>query len=314
MRPIGTLDDRREAELLGDYLLTLGVRNEVREGRQGWIVWVLHDDDMERGIAEFEAFQNNPEHERYRNVKREAAGIRRDAERTNKKRMSNIISLRQGWFAQTTAASRGLANRARKTGKVAGVMILLSVLVALFTQLGEDHNAFLDALFLAPVADLLLGGSSTGLSRVMHGEVWRLFTPMFIHFGLLHIAFNMYWLHYLGSHIEEHKGALKMIGIVLATAVGSNLAQYWWTGPYSGGMSGVNYGLFGYVWMKALFAPGEDLAIQKTTVYVLVAWLFICMTGWVGPIGNAAHVAGLVIGMLLGGWPVLLRKLRQKNI
>ena len=58
------------------------------------------------------------------------------------------------------------------------------------------------------------------------------------------------------------------------------------------------YALFGYVWFKGLLQPGEHMSVGPNTVLIMIAWLFFCMTGWLGPIGNAAHVTGLVVGIL----------------
>jgi GlpG protein len=138
------------------------------------------------------------------------------------------------------------------------------------------------------------------LTEIREGQVWRLVTPIFVHWGILHLLFNMFWLRDLGSLIEHRKGALWLAVLVLVSAVISNVAQYLANGPGAGGMSGVIYALFGYVWMKDRYAPEEGLNLfPHTTVYMLV-WLAICFTGMVGPVGNTAHVTGLLIGMAFG--------------
>jgi len=79
--------------------------------------------------------------------------------------------------------------------------------------------------------------------------------------------------------------------------------------PLFGGMSGVLYGLFGYAWMKSRFEPGLGLWVDQGTVVILIAWFFLCMTGLVGPIANAAHAGGLVSGLVIGVAPTLWRRL-----
>ena len=72
-----------------------------------------------------------------------------------------------------------------------------------------------------------------------------------------------------------------------------------------GGMSGVIYGLLGYIWIRNLLAPHPLIALPKELIIFMIGWLFVCMTGildvllGVG-IANAAHATGLLIGMLLG--------------
>jgi len=306
MRAVATIEDKDHAQRFGDYLVAQEIPNEVQQAAQGWVVWVIDEDDIERARQEFEAFQADPDAERYRDVAAVATKLRRDAERDRERRAKNIITPRHTW-----ASARGILGRAANTGIVTGVLILISIVVALATALGNSHNALLDALLIAPVRLTPLTVEWDGLDAVRSGQLWRLVTPIFIHFGFIHILFNMWWLRDLGSHIEEHKGRLVMIVLVLVSAGVSNLAQYFWSGPYGGGMSGVIYALFGYVWMKARLEPWEGLTVSQSTVYVLIGWLFLCMTGVMGPIGNAAHVAGLVVGVVLGAAGHFLRKLRR---
>ncbi len=130
----------------------------------------------------------------------------------------------------------------------------------------------------------------------------------------------MMWLYQLGGLIELRKGKWKMAGLVLASAIVSNFAEYFWElyrmGPdhYAGfgGMSGVVYALFGYVWMKSDYDHESDMKLPSNTIIYMVLWLFFCMSGAIGPIANAAHVAGLVAGMLIGVMPHLWNDLRGR--
>src|SRR5262249_60151130 len=99
---------------------------------------------------------------------------------------------------------------------------------------------------------------------------------------------------------------------VLIPAVSSNVAQFEYSGtPLFGGMSGVVYGLFGYIWMKSRFDPSAGLYMDPRNSIIMIVWLFLCMTGAVGHIANAAHVAGVIVGIGVGYAPIAWRKLRR---
>jgi len=144
------------------------------------------------------------------------------------------------------------------------------------------------------------------------GEYWRLLSPIFLHFGALHLAFNMLWLWELGRRVELARGRLTLAGIILITGAGGNIAQYLIGGSVMfGGMSGVIYGLLGYAWMWNRFSGVPGLELQRGVLIFMLAWLFICMSGFVeaigfGAVANSAHTAGLVLGMLLGAVAALL--------
>ena len=144
-----------------------------------------------------------------------------------------------------------------------------------------------------------------GLEAVRRGEVWRLVTPIFLHFGPLHLLGNMMWLYYLGTVIEVRRGTLWLAVLVFGSAIVSNLGQYYIEGPsFFGGMSGVVYALFGYVWMKTIYHPMDGLFIDSRNVNLMLLWFVLCTTGAVGPIANGAHGVGLVVGILLGLSPL----------
>jgi GlpG protein len=169
------------------------------------------------------------------------------------------------------------------------------------------------ALSFAASLPLLLGGGNSvvplliatpgtpGFSEILGGEVWRLITPIFVHFGFLHILFNMMWLWDLGRSIESLKGRA-FLGLFVALAgIGSNIAQYAITGsPLFGGMSGVVYALLGYVWMQGRYNPRFGIALHQQTVIMMLAWYVLCWTGILGPIANWAHTGGLLVGVAWG--------------
>jgi GlpG protein len=64
-------------------------------------------------------------------------------------------------------------------------------------------------------------------------------------------------------------------------------------------MSGVVYGLFGYIWMKGKFDPGDGLMLHSTTIMVMLFWFVFCFFGSLN-IANGAHAGGLAVGTLWG--------------
>lgn len=308
MRQIGSIDDEIDARRFGAYLLTQGVKNSVEEGNGGgWAVWVEDDDHLDRGRAELDAFRTNRADPRYDTAVGEAERVRRAEERAEQRRRKQFVDVRTRW-GQPSQLAR----------PVTISLVALSVLAAVGTRLGFEETALTNQLRFVPwipVTEEL--GRWTPLDATLRsGQVWRLVAPIFLHFGPIHLIFNMFWLLDLGSMIETRRGSLFLLVFVLATAVVSNLAEYLFP-PLAGnfgGMSGVVYGLFGYVWIKGRFQPHLGLGVTKETVTVMLAWLAFCMVGEdiIGPVANVAHVVGLLSGVAFAYIPYALKRLRRR--
>lgn len=190
-----------------------------------------------------------------------------------------------------------------KYNRVTATLITLSIMVALISKFGSDFQ-LLHILFISEYRQ--------GLPEILHGQLWRLFTPIIIHFGIMHILFNMLWLYQLGSAVEQRQNRKRMMILVIVISVLSNLAQFFWSGPIFGGMSGVVYGLLGYVWAQGKFNPGAGISLNQSTTLMMLIWFVVCWMGLVGNIANMAHTIGLVCGVILGLFysPQLLRKLK----
>ncbi len=139
-----------------------------------------------------------------------------------------------------------------------------------------------------------------------NSQYWRLVTPVFLHFGWLHIVFNSLWLWDLGGKLEQVLGRFNMLMLFLFIAVVSNVSQFAFGGAVLfGGMSGVVYGLLGFSWMAPLLQPIWRIQPSSAIMLFMVGWLVLCMVGVVevlgfGAIANAAHIGGLLCGSVLG--------------
>lgn len=195
--------------------------------------------------------------------------------------------------------------------KVVTIGMLLSLLgfllVALDDYVGLEHYfTFYD------FEQRLVGYANIPLQdSLAEGQFWRLLTPIFLHFGLLHIVFNMLWFWEFGRRIEGRLGSAFIAALVFVLGVGSNTIQAIFS-PHAkfGGMSGVIYGLLGFCWLWDRVNPKAHFNLPPGIVGFMLVWLVLCMTGLVsavgfGAIANAAHLSGLINGALLGallGW------------
>jgi GlpG protein len=137
-------------------------------------------------------------------------------------------------------------------------------------------------------------------------DFWRLLTPIFLHFGWMHIIFNMLWLWELGRRVEKAQGAITLLGITMTVGLGSNIAQFMYAeAAIFGGMSGVIYGLLGYCWMWSKLRKDPALAVPRPVMIFMIGSMFAFIFGFarlfgLGEIANAAHVGGLLMGLLMG--------------
>jgi membrane associated rhomboid family serine protease len=146
--------------------------------------------------------------------------------------------------------------------------------------------------------------------QIWEGEWWRPFTTTLLQGGLLHAAFNVYWLMVFGPVLEGWLGSLRTLALIVLLASFSSLAEFvlwpYVTGrPAAGtvGLSGVIYGLFGILWVAARHRPEFREVCNKQTVQTFVVWFFFCiLSTWLDwmQVANLAHAAGLALGVLVG--------------
>ncbi|MDG4762812.1 rhomboid family intramembrane serine protease [Solwaraspora sp. WMMD406] len=127
------------------------------------------------------------------------------------------------------------------------------------------------------------------------GGVWRLVTAMFIHYGLLHLAFNMWALWVLGRNLESVLGPLRFLALYLIAGLGGNVAAYLIDPEkLSAGASTAVFGLF-----AAFFIVLRRLK-RDTSAVVGILVINLILTFTVSSLSIAGHLGGLITGGLIG--------------
>ncbi len=295
MRCIGQLQPEDAAIFFSDFLTAQGIENETEMHPDGRCsIWVIQEDRVPSARGLLERFQTDPGDPVFQPERvKEGLKQQKAREAASASSRSRVYSREQLW-AQSSS------------GWLTMVLLALSVgcTAALFLQ---PESPLVKALYIGEHVALPGIPWWQGLVEIQHGQIWRLVTPIFLHFSILHILFNMMWLRDLGGMVEQRKGPWWLGAMVLVIAVASNLAQYAVSGPSFGGMSGVVYGLLGYVWMMGKYAPESGLRLHSSTVFLMMAWFALGLFGALGHVANTVHAVGLGVGVAWGwlagkGW------------
>jgi GlpG protein len=289
MRLLTTVPNQAEAKILGDALYADGVATTIKETRDSsFAVWVHDEDLMEQARTFLNGFDANSS--QVSDMARKAREQRRQEAKVDEQLRVRTEKVR----------NQIEANQNMRMGTVtAGLMVICGV-VFLLTGMGEKMDVVRYFTFtpLVPVRNGFVFGD---VSAMWEGQPWRLFTPMFLHFGLMHIFFNLWWLKDLGTAIERVFSPRYLLIFVLVTAAFSHTLEYMVSGPTTfGGMSGVVYALFSFIWIRGRLDPSFPYRMPPQLATFMLIWLGLGFTGWVGPIANWVHTGGLIVGSVWG--------------
>jgi rhomboid protease GluP len=152
-------------------------------------------------------------------------------------------------------------------------------------------------------------------AEIQAGQVWRLFTAMFLHIGAIHLLFNLYALFALGPLVEGYFGHLRFIAIYLLGGLFGSVASYAFSPNPSAGASGAIFGLAGATTIYFLryrnnFGQRGRAILQNMLVVIGINLVFgLSMSG----IDNWGHMGGLVGGALVA-WGLLPRYQRPQVV
>ncbi|GAB4438953.1 MAG: hypothetical protein Kow0031_20860 [Anaerolineae bacterium] len=153
-------------------------------------------------------------------------------------------------------------------------------------------------------ATLIAFGANSGLQILVKGEIWRLFTSMFLHIGFMHLAFNAYALFIFGLEMERLYGPARFAIVYILSGLFGSLASFAFRGPLvlSAGASGAIFGIIGmnlayFTLHRDSFGQFGRQRMMSTLVIIGINLVF----GFTIPgIDNLAHIGGLVAGFALG--------------
>ncbi|MEK9632525.1 MAG: rhomboid family intramembrane serine protease [Opitutae bacterium] len=302
MRKICEFEEEKPALRFWNYLKENKIVASLEKDEGAWILWVEAEESVLFASSAFKEFQLKPDDPKFLSSTpdRRPDDSEEIEEPLFQKSRYKEHKLRNHWVGRNA----GLGSVTFALIIVATCVYLPSLFSSLFGNLGLPVEVF-DSLNEKIRSGFLISKSNEG-SELLSGQIWRIVTPIFLHFGFFHILFNMFWLFSLGGQIESRKGGKFFLSFVLILATVSNLVQFLFSGYNFGGMSGVVYGLFGYVFIKSKLDPGDGFGIDQTNEIIMFGFFVACWLGWLGNIANWAHTGGLVVG-LLWGWCSALR-------
>lgn len=258
------------------YLSTQGVRHRISEESGRQVLWVASEAEAESVRHAYARWRQEPE---------------------------LLDELNQSWEAQAGARparsriANSLFHQIYYMPITAGLTVLCLIVAAvsvLGSQAGRVEYLFYPLLDASGLFPLLADIDSLS-------DVLRTLTPMLLHFGEIHLVFNLLWLWYFGKQLETVQPRVLYLILIILLAFISNTAQYLVL-EYNnfGGMSGVVFGLVGYAWVINNLMPRSHLMINNS-MFAMFVVIMILMEVFAGSfIATAAHVGGLVAGLVLG--------------
>lgn len=318
MRELHSFEDHNLASRLLDVLNTSELPAFLDEEDGKSVLWIRDDDHRTKAkevLARFLADPNAPE---FVEAEKKAIAASVEAVVREKERQRRVIDLRDRWNGVWY-----------KTNPATMVMFYICIVVAFATtdleRLGtwelcnDKSSKLLPLLYIQePAVTVDFAGFRLVVPRevdlwgtVKSGQIWRFVTPIFLHFSILHILFNMSMFRNLAYAVEFVKGTRRFLLMVLTIAVVSNVAQLLISHANFGGMSGVVYGLIGYLWMKGKFQPEQGLGLSPNQIVWSFLFLLLCIGGAIPNIANACHVAGFITGIVLGLRQTMIKRLKR---
>jgi rhomboid protease GluP len=165
------------------------------------------------------------------------------------------------------------------------------------------------SIMLPESASLLQWGANFR-PLTMGGEWWRLMTNCFLHIGVMHLLMNMYALFFIGLLLEPYLGKVRFLTAYLVTGIVASVVSLWWHDHViSAGASGAIFGMYGVflaMLTTNLIKTKERRALLASIVFFVG---YNLVEGMKGGIDNAAHLGGLISGLVFGyGYVPTLKK------
>ncbi len=174
-------------------------------------------------------------------------------------------------------------------------LIILVNLFIFFTMVASGADV------IEPDSRIMVAWGANYQRLTLSDEPWRLLSSCFLHFGISHLLVNLYALLFIGMMLEPKIGKARfLIAYIITGIAGSLNSQAWHPFSVSAGASGAIFGMYGL--FLALLTAGviERTYRKRLLVSIAIFIVFSLFSGVSGNTDNAAHIGGLVAGLVTG--------------
>ena len=174
--------------------------------------------------------------------------------------------------------------------------LIVDVCVGVFIAMCIGKVSFID-----PTSPDLVKWGANYSPLTLGGQWWRLLTAVFVHVGILHLVLNLFGLLYVAIYLEPLLGKVRFLIAFLVTGILASISSLWWHDIIiSAGASGAIFGLYG-VFIALLTTDIVDRSARATFLAYFAIIIGLNIAAGMKPgIDNAAHIGGLLSGLLLG--------------
>ena len=201
--------------------------------------------------------------------------------------------MREGALGEVTYRAKVRAERAPLLRNISGAQIatiLIGVNVVVF---------ILEALGGLDARSAYRFGAMT--SPLPASDWWRMITAMFVHFSVLHLAFNMFALVLFAGTIEQRYGKLRFLGLYLGSGVMGSAMSLAFTGAgISGGASGAVFGIMGAFLAVAIMHRNSTAMRGQMQSWIVMIGLNLLLSVSVPNVDLHDHLGGLIGGFAIG--------------
>lgn len=177
-----------------------------------------------------------------------------------------------------------------------GIVALISLNLIVFVAMIASGVSWDDP----STSDLMRFG---GMARpeVQAGQYWRLFSSLFVHAGIMHLASNVFMLFLIRNHLAKILSPITVVACYLFGGLCASLASVsFYVNTVSVGASGAVLALCGMLIIFAARKMYEEEENSEVLKMALIVSVFSIVMGLGADSDNAAHIAGVASGLILG--------------
>ncbi|WNC68938.1 rhomboid family intramembrane serine protease GlpG [Thalassotalea nanhaiensis] len=289
MQILVNVEQKSIALIFADYLKSININCEIKpalndnQTLDGWAI-LCDSQEIDRAKYEFEQFIRQPNHPKYQQ------------------------SAWQSGQSVKLNGSSGLTKQIKANFLAQAGPFTIGIFILCWLVFAATFLLFGNSLY-----QLVIFNQAGDISQTA-AQPWRLITPALFHYSLLHIAFNTMWWWQLGGQIEKNLGLNKIILLFIGSAVLSNVAQFYMSGPNFGGLSGVVYATVGFVWWYGYLNPDKGIGLSNSIIGFMLFWLVLGYTEFMPiNVANTAHLVGLISGVLYALFVTQMTKIKKIN-